>query len=451
MVTLTNHEYVRYADVEIDLPLTADGETTPLFINPVNDTEPVQGTLSSTNLEPNGGTINAYFRVDINSGADSGVFEFHLVFRAMNDYTKQQVTGVIPVIIRVYPKDPILIIPQIETDNKGRADVEFSVEPGKSFTLTFTLRNLGGDDARDVYITISNDWYANDPFTTIDAYITSISTHTTSYYDSGNLQNLSRVAQTDLSDLGIHSTSDIVDAERQLLAPTAIVPRIYIPIIRAGEEHEVNIRMKADTHMIKGRPYREYILIEYIDSDGLQYRYDENNPSLSTKPFPITIYTKESDDWPGDDELFESATLAIFLFIVIVIILVLIILGSIFQKRREEEPGEREYKYKDEDEFPEDEDLEEEMPEEEEPDELDELEDEEEEEEKEPDWNEDEDEDLEDEDEEEEDEEDDDWAISEEESTEEKPGKGKAPAKGKPPVIRGKGKDSDEDDDLEDW
>ena len=208
--------------------------------------------------------------------------------------------------------------------------------------------------------------------------------------------------------------------------------------------------MRADTHMIKGRPYREYILIEYIDSDGLQYRYDENNPQLSTKPFAITVYTKENDDWSGEEEIFESATLAIFLFIVIVIILVLIILGSIFQKRHEEEPGEREYKYKEE--LPEEEDLEEELPEDEEPDELDELE-EDLGEEKEPDWTEDEDKELEDEDlelDEDEDEEEDDWAISEEDAGA-KPGKGEAPAKGKAPVIRAKGKEAAEEDELEDW
>jgi hypothetical protein len=455
-IRITNQEYVRYTDIEMLLPLAAEGETIPLFINPVNATDPVKGTLSSTTLSPKGGSITATFNVDINLNANSGVLEFHLDFMAMNDYTKQIVQGGIPVNIRVYPKEPILIIPQLDPV-KGTASVTAkNIEPGDSFTLTFTLQNIGEDTARDVYVTLSNDWYDDDPFTTIDTFVTSVSSHTTSYYPNGNVRNVSRVANTKLSDLGITKTSDIVDVERQLLAPTAVVPRVYIDSIGPGETVDVSFRLRADTHMVLGRPYQEYVLVEYIDSDGLIYRYDETNPQLSTQPLPITIYTKEDDKW-RDDETTWSETLAILLIIIIVIIIIVLLLSSVFQRRRmgEGEESDR-YRYdeEEEEELPpdeedlEDEEPEEEEPEEEEPDEENELDEEEKPGEDEPDWsiNDEEKEEAEDEDLEDED---DDWAISEEETKKKptvRPPKGKMPAKGKAP-----GKAPAEDEDIDDW
>jgi hypothetical protein len=468
-VQLTNQEYVRYTDVEVKLPLTPEGETNAIFINPVNDSQPIMGDLTSTSLEPKGGSIQATFNLDVDLSADSGVYQFDLQFSAMNDYTKQLVSGTIPVDIRIYPKQPILIIPQkTDSGKEGTPEVTAkNVKPGSTFTLSFTLENVGDDVARDVYVTLSNDWYMNDPFTTIDAYVTSLSSHTTTYYASGALQNVSRKADTKLSDLGVSSTSDIVDAERQLLAPTAMVPRVYIPEIHPGAANavEVSFKLRADTHMIPGRPYREYVLVEYIDSDGLVYRYDETNPQLSTQPLPIVIHTKEDDDWTGEETAW-SETLAILLIIIIVIIIIILLLSSVFQKRRTGGPEEERREFREsEEEFPdEDEDLEDEFPppqdeedlEEEEPTEEEPPEEEEEEEEEDEDWAVDEEKADKDEGLEEEEDEEDDWAISEEESKK-KPAKGKMPipikVKGKAPA---KGKDKEgkaaiDDDEIDDW
>ena len=454
-VRLTNNEYVQYTDIEIKLPLNATGETDNLFINPKDPGLPIEGNIPKT-LGPNGAQITATFNVDINGDHDSGVFTFELQFKAMHDYTKEIVSGVIPVVVRVYPKQPILIIPQTldkNGDPSGKASVTASVKPGKTFTLTFTLENLGGDDARDIYLTMSNDWYQNNPFTTIDAFVTSMSSHSTSYYNNGNLRNVSTVADTKLKDLGISSTSDIVDAERQLLAPTAVVPRVYIPIIPAGETYEVKIKLKADSHMIEGRPYREWILLEYIDSDGLQYSYDETQQSVRTQPLPIIIYSQDDDEWPNDEEI-TSETLAVILIIIIIIIIILLFLGSVYQKRHGqvgEEP--RSYKYHNE---PEDEEEpEEEEPEEEEPI-PEKLEEKAPEDEEEPEWSLDDEKGPEaepEEEEEEEEEEDDDWAISEGEGKKAgaPPVKGKMPTKTKEPV-KGKGPSKEaEDEEIDDW
>jgi hypothetical protein len=303
----------------------------------------------------------------------------------------------------------------------------------------------------------------DDPFTTIDAYVTSVTSHTTTFYSNGALRNVSRIADTKLSDLGVSSTSDIIDTERQLLAPTAMVPRLYIGDIDPGETYEVSFRLRADSHMVEGRPYREYVLLEYIDSDGLIYRYDEANPQLSTKPLPIIIHTRNNDEWPKDDTAW-SETLAILLIIIIVIIIIVLLLSSVFQKRRagEADQEDREFKPRsssfpddeedeedEEDDFPPPQDEEEppmdEEPEDEEPDEDEEDDD----------WAED-DKDKEDDEEPDvdEDEEQDDWAISETEEKK-KPAKGKMPVKGKVPEgksPKGKGPDTDVDDeDLDDW
>ncbi|WP_455393152.1 VWA domain-containing protein [[Eubacterium] cellulosolvens] len=439
VITLNNHEYVQYTDIEIYLPLIAKRETMPTFENPANASQPVKGKLSSTTLAPNGGTLTATFNVDLNVDADSGVFEFELDFRAMNDYTKQLIQGKIPVTIRVYPKEPILIIPQLDPVKGTSTVYAKNVKPGDSFTLTFTIQNIGEDTARDVYITLSNEWYENAPFTTIDAFVTSVSSHSTSYYQDGSLRNVSRVADTKLEDLGISKTSDIIDAERQLLAPTAVVPRTYISEIRPGETINVSFRLRADTHMVLGRPYREYILVEYIDSDGLVYGH--NSPQRLVPPIPITIHTKEDDSWARDETTW-SETLAILLIIIIVIIIIVLLLSSVFQ-RRKMGPAER-YEYREEEEEfpPEEEEPEEEFPEEEEPEDLEEEELEEEKpKEEEPEWAIDEEEK---EEEELEEEEEDDWAITEEETK--KPAKGKMPVKGKAP-----GKAPAEDEDIDDW
>ena len=448
--TLTNREYVKYADIEVELPTTANGETTPTFIDPLDPTgtnTSITGILSSTTLNPNGAVIQVTFIVDVNPNANPGVHKFDMVFRAMNDYTKQLVTGTIPVEIRVYPVEPILII---QYDNVKAKNVK----AGDKFDLTFTIENVGGDDAREIYMTISNDWYDNDPFTTIGAFITAISQdETLNIEDSENVNigELPQKAEIQLKDLGISDTSDIIDSERQLLAPTTVVPRIYIDRIDAGQTHTITIRMKADTHMVKGRPYREYILFEYIDSDGLEYRYDEASPDLSTEPIPIIIHTSKDDPWPGEEGI-QSETLAVILIIIIIIIIILLFLGSIYQKRRMGEEGEpeREYKYKEPLEEEEEEEL---PPEEEEP--IEEEEEPEEEKPEEEEWSLDEEEkepEAEEplEEEELEEKEEDDWALDEEEGGK-KPDKGKMPEKGKKPVIKkGKGPEAKEEE-LEDW
>jgi hypothetical protein len=332
---------------------------------------------------------------------------------------------------------------------------------------------VGGDEARDIFLTLTNDWYEDNPFQTIEAFVTAISADDQPVINNNNnviISELPQQADIKLSDLGISSTSDIIDSERQLRAPTAVVPRLYIERIGAGETYEVTIRLKADTHMVKGRAYKEFVLLEYIDSDGSYYYYEPGNP-ISTQPLPLIIQTKESDDWP-EEEGITSETLAVILIIIIIIIIILLFLGSIYQKRRmkeEEEPaGERKYG-RFEDEYPEDEDLEEEdlededledelpedMKEEEEPEEKEEDKDEwtidEEPEEEEPEEEEPEEEEPEEEEDEEEDE--NDWVIDEEPK---KPSKGK-PVKGKMPLkVKPKGKKpgkgpAEDDEDIEDW
>jgi hypothetical protein len=447
-VQFTNREYVQYTDVEVNLPLFAQ-DGTNLFINPNGSAESIKGQVSSRTLGPDGATISVTFNLDVNTAISSGVYEVDLEFNAMNDYTKQLVKGSVPVQIRIYPRQPILTIQQtIDSDGNptGKAEVSGKAEPGETFTLTFTLTNVGDDTARDIYVSISSDWYMDSPFSTIEAFIDSIYPNGSNTIIDSNVGCLPEKMDISLSDLGISSTTDIIDAERQLLSPTAVVPRFYIREIPAGGSYVVKFRLKADTHMVEGRPYKEWILLEYVDSDGLQYSYDESNPQISTKPIPIIIYTEKDDLWPREEGI-TSETLAVILIIIIIIIIILLFLGSVYNKRRMKEEGFEEEEEELFDEEEEDEELEEEeLPEDEEELEEDLPEDMKEEEKKE-DWDMEEEEPPEEDEEEEEEEEekDDDWDI-EVDSEEEK----KVPAKGKAPVIN-PGKAPKEEEGIDDW
>jgi hypothetical protein len=330
----------------------------------------------------------------------------------------------------------------------GKPIVSSSITPGDWFTLTFTIQNVGDDAARDIYLTLSNYWYEDNPFTTVEAFISAISVN-----DSMNIANsvvgeLPQKAEVSLEDLGISSVSDIVDAERQLLSPTAVVPRFYISEIPAGGTYEVKFRMKADTHMIQGRPYKEFILLEYIDSDGTTYGWD-GSANMQTNPIPIVIQTKEDDSWPKEEGI-TSETLAVILIIIIIIIIILLFLGSVYNKRRMEDEGELPPLDEEEEDLldEEEEDLEDEMPEEEEEEIEEELPEDIKDEEKEIDSEWDMEEPSEDEDAAEEKEEDDDWDI--EEDTKTVPAKGKAPT---PVKVKGKtpGKAPADKDEIEDW
>ncbi len=441
-VQLTNREYVQYTDVEVKLPLFAQ-DGTNLFINPNGSAMSIKGQVSSRTLGPNGASITVTFNLDLNTAIGSGVYEVDLEFNAMNDYTKQIVKGSVPVQIRIYPRQPILTIQQTLDRNgnpSGKAEVSGKAKPGEEFTLSFTLTNVGDDAARDIYVSISSDWYMDSPFSTIGALIDAIYSNSSTTIIDSNVGSLPEKMDISLSDLGISSTSDIIDAERQLLSPTAVVPRFYIREIPAGGSYVVKFKLKADTHMVQGRPYKEWILLEYVDSDGLHYSYDESNPQLSTKPIPIIIYTEKDDLWPREEGI-TSETLAVILIIIIIIIIILLFLGSVYNKRRMKEEGFEEEEEEAFGEEEEEEELEEEeMPEEEEELEEDLPEDMKEEEKKE-DW----DIDEEPHEEEKEEEEEDDWDI-EVDTEEEK----KVPAKGKAPVIR-PGKAPQEKDEIDNW
>jgi hypothetical protein len=448
-IRLTNREFVQYKDVELMLPLN-DTDGVNVFVNPLGTPDSIEGQLSTTTLSPDGGQLTATFNLDVNTNIDSGIHVFELEFRAMNDYTKEIRSGIIPVQIRILPRHPILIIPQEMKDGEytGKPIVSSSITPGDWFTLTFTIQNVGDDAARDIYLTLSNYWYEDNPFTTVEAFISAISVN-----DSMNIANsvvgeLPQKAEVSLEDLGISSVSDIVDAERQLLSPTAVVPRFYISEIPAGGTYEVKFRMKADTHMIQGRPYKEFILLEYIDSDGTTYGWD-GSANMQTNPIPIVIQTKEDDSWPKEEGI-TSETLAVILIIIIIIIIILLFLGSVYNKRRMEDEGELPPLDEEEEDLldEEEEDLEDEMPEEEEEEIEEELPEDIKDEEKEIDSEWDMEEPSEDEDAAEEKEEDDDWDI--EEDTKTVPAKGKAPT---PVKVKGKtpGKAPADKDEIEDW
>jgi hypothetical protein len=435
-IDLTSREYVNFTQLEVYLetiapapvpwgtgyvqilenPITLDSTRIKgVFMNPANDGLTRMGGINTVNFDVN--------LLDSDSIADGGVFTFNMTIIATNEDTNLRSTYTIPVDIRVMPVDPILMISNVETITD---DGDNEINPGEEFDLRITLENVGDDVAREIYVTLSNDWYEDDPFFLVDAFVTSISAYEMSDYNSDcascdtSSSLYKRVPNsTHLKDLGITSTTDIVDSERVLMSPAATVSRLYIEEIQPGTTAYVTFNMRADTHMQKGKAYEETVILEFRDSFGSTYDWSRGPKYTDDMAYSITLVTADNDKWPKttQSEIEEKAAEEFanermgYVVIIIILILVLILLFLYSRRRTEamEEEGEEEYVAPP----PVDEEAEEEEEEEAGP--PTDEEEEEEESEEEEDWDTSEEE----KEEEEESEEEEDWGVSEEEPKEE--------------------------------
>jgi preprotein translocase subunit SecG len=434
VIQLTSREYVQYSQVELFLDTMAPNPRTggPSWIqvleNPITlDTQSIHGVFevpATDMLVPMGGATNfAIFNVNLYESTYTeygGVYPLNLTIRATNDDTSAREQYQTTVNLRVLPLDPILMIESVVPST--------DIVPGEEFDLTITLRNTGKDYAREIYVTMSNDWYEDDPFFLVDAFITSISTYGTENYNEfcagctiTNSVFARQHNRTTLGDLGITKTSEIVDAERVLMSPAAKINRLYISEIAPGTTANVVFRLKADTHMQEGKSYEELILLEFRDSfdsfGGLPYTWTSGPKYNQGNAYAITLSTKDNDKWPPKEEAeieLEATQAALSqttwgLGVIIIILVILLVILWVRRRRAAEEeeaiPPEEEYERPSEDEE-ELEEEEEEKAEEEEGEEEEKAEEEEEEE----DWGA-----SEDEEEKAEEEEEEDWGASEDE------------------------------------
>jgi hypothetical protein len=367
-IDLTSREYVDYTQLDIYLECMAPNPDETAYIqvleNPITlDSQRIKGnfkTPGADSLTAMGGQNSVIFNVNLYEpsplNAEGGVFRFNMTIIATNDDTNTRATYTIPVNIRVMPVDPILMISNVET----LSEYNDEIHPGKEFELQITLENVGDDVAREIYVTLSNDWYEDDPFSLIDAFVTSISAYEDNTYSSNCASCLTTSAlykrvpnSTHLSDLGITSTVDIVDSERVLMSPAAKVSRLYIEEIQPGATTYVTFQMRADTHMQEGKAYEELVLLEFRDSFGSRYDWTRGPQYTDDMAYAITLVTADNDKWPKttQEEIEEKAAeeyaqAKMGFYAVIIILVILLVLMLLYTRRRQEaleEEGEEEY------------------------------------------------------------------------------------------------------------
>jgi hypothetical protein len=345
-IDLTSREYVKYTQIEAYLETTVPnpmgGADLQILQNPITlDNMRIEGVFddpADDELDATGGTNSVIFNVDLvedDAIAMGGVFPFNMTIIATNDDTNTRATYIIPVNIRVMPVDPILMIADVDVGTDG-------ISPGDDFSMVVTLNNVGDDVAREIYITLSNDWYMDDPFFLVDEFVSSISAIEMQDSDqdcidcdiSSSLYK--RVPNsTNLADLDIDETTDIVDSERVLMSPAAKISRLYIEEIQPGTSMQVTFQMRADTHMQKGKAYEELILLEFRDSYGNIYDWTRGPPYTDDMAYSITLVTEKNDKWPKTTteeieekaaEQYEAARMAYLAGIAILIIIIILLL-----------------------------------------------------------------------------------------------------------------------------
>jgi hypothetical protein len=378
VIQLTSREYVDYTQVKCFLetvardPTPTDATDYPvapyiqILENPISlDSARIEGVFENPANDRlgdvNEGVTNfVVFNVNLldtdDQIEDGGVFPFNLTIEATNDDTNTRATYQTVVNIRIMPVDPILMIQDVSYGD---------INPGDPFDLRITLKNEGKDTAREIYVTLSNDWYEDDPFFLIDAFVSSISSYQDYYeddlsdcddcdYDQLTTIYTREYNLTSMADLGIDETSEVVDAERVLMSPAAKINRLYIEEIGPGQQATVIFKMRADTHMQEGKAYDEIVILEFRDSYGMRYDWTMGPKYTEDMAYVITLVTADNDKWPKttEEEIEEKAAeqyaqakMSMYAIIIILVVL-LVILGLMYSRRRKdalEEAPEEEF------------------------------------------------------------------------------------------------------------
>lgn len=300
-VTLRNLESVDLLYVIPSLLVKPKGSTQDLFINPRT---PGAATIDLPEISRlyGGSTNYLTFNVDLSTAIAPGAYTAVLNVNGVNANTKMPVNTTLEMPIRVNPPGPKVTVGSVVYKDS-------SVKPGKTFPLTLYLRNDGLDQARDVYVRITN------------------------------------VQTGALLALGAEEPSGVAEAES---AVNPFIPQDsslrYIPIIEptastpGGGKNTTNttttypgtpftINMTATRQMILGKPYQKLVVITYRDSFGNSYSASEE----------ITIQSRYQEPEPKDTWApVRTATVSGFSLTLIVwffVILGFVVMGWLAKRR----------------------------------------------------------------------------------------------------------------------
>lgn len=341
-VTILNFELVSFRDLEVVLNV---GPGTP-FLNPQDRTLTTvsmhrgESADSIDAFEPGVGPGEAdiVFYVSVNSeyvtstlGGFNHAYVGSMVITSMiNENTLQEVTDqVIPLSGELVGFGPRVVVEGRFSDNH--------VIAGEVFDIQYTITNHGDDIARDTWITMIPELYDNEPWTIHDGFVRAIASDgTVSHQDGMNLIEIDTSNKSTewsgvtLETLNIDSAKEIVElhmyVEGALSSPRPYIGVVYIGELAPGDEVIVNFEMLSDRDMQIGKPYQETILIECIDSNGIEWEWE----------YPLTIRTRiDGEEYDPDTTGLLGGAEGTMLLIILGAIVLVIVLAILVAMRKD--------------------------------------------------------------------------------------------------------------------
>ncbi len=268
-ITIENQESYDFTGVKVYLEA---GGTTPIL-------QPGDTAGTADKLDPEdigtfwaSSTTTVAFVVDVDANAVGGLYDVDLYVTGFdelkNEYTLGSEDAIIKKVqLRVTSIPPDFVITKVITTN---------IEPGKSFTLSLSLRNSGGSDASDVFVLFNG-------------------------------------------------TSNLFEAENAVLGP--------YPLIKVNNGQTLTFNLKAGD-IEYGSTHNVQILLSYKDPEGNQVRFnDRSSLGLTLRAEP----EEEEEEFTIDFGV--AIIFGILILLIAIIVAAIIIKGAIKPKDKSPSGG----------------------------------------------------------------------------------------------------------------
>jgi hypothetical protein len=252
-----------------------------LLVNPKN--------TGSAYLEPATLTVfpaqdTEYFTLnaDVAMNATEGYYNLPVTISGTDANTKKPVSTTSSMSVRVNPVPPRLIVTGVQFDPK-------LVVGGKDFTLTISVKNVGNDVARQVYVNLVEG------------------------------SNGGASISTDYM-------PDVAKADAIVNPFSVTVSKILLDTpINPGETKSVTYTVHADKNLVKGKDYQMYVYVDNTDDQARSFSYSTEITLSITGSIP----TK-----PADYSGITNPLLVWIVVIIIVFILAIIFAKMVMKPRR---------------------------------------------------------------------------------------------------------------------
>ncbi len=268
-VTLENQENYDFTGVKVYLEASG---TTPILMP--GDTA---GTADKLDPEEVGtlwasSSTTVAFIADVDANAVGGLYDVNLYVTGFdelkNEYTLGSEDAIVKKVqLRVVSIPPDFVITKVTTT---------PIKPGKSFTLSLSIRNSGGSDASNVYVLFNG-------------------------------------------------TSNLFEAENAVLGP--------YPLVKENNAQTLTFNLKAGD-IEPGSTYAVQIMLSFKDPEGSEVRFNDASPlTLTLRAEP----EKEEDEFSIDFGV--AIIFGILILLIAIIVAAIIIKGAILPKSKRQQGG----------------------------------------------------------------------------------------------------------------